>query len=78
MRTAADQRMQRLRQEEMNYKSGALRMSPKEWLTKQQRDIAQSQLILRALRYFTKVLDGLRILQTTPAAAPREESGHGD
>jgi len=73
LRTAADQRLQRLRQEEMNYKSGVLKMSPKEWLTKQQRDTAQTQGILRALRYFTKLLDGLRILQTTPEAAPPKE-----
>ncbi len=71
LRTAADQRLQRLRQEEMSYKSGVLKMSPKQWLTKQQRDTAMTQIILRALRYFTKVLDGLRILQTTPEAAPR-------
>jgi hypothetical protein len=73
LRTAADQRTQRLRQEEINYKSGVLRMSPKEWLMKQQRETALTQLILRALRYFTKVMDGLRILQTTPEAAPRDE-----
>jgi hypothetical protein len=73
LRTAADQRMQRLRQDEISYKSGTLKMTPKQWLMKQQRDTAQSQGILRALRYFTKVLDGLRILQTNPEAAPREE-----
>jgi hypothetical protein len=73
LRTAADQRMQRLRQEEINYRSGYLKMSPKEWLMKQQRDTSQTQGILRTLRYFTKVLDGLRILQSNPQAAPRDE-----
>ena len=32
MRTAAEQRMSKLRQEEANYRSGSLKMSPKEWL----------------------------------------------
>lgn len=73
LRTAADQRLQRLRQEEMSYKSGALKMSPKQWLLKQQRDTAQTQGILRALRYFTKIMDGLRLLQSNPAAAPSHE-----
>jgi hypothetical protein len=77
LRTAGDQRMQRLRQEEINYKSGILKMSPKEWLTKQQRDTAQTQGIVRTLRYFTKVLDGLRILQSTPETTPREEPSDG-
>jgi hypothetical protein len=74
MRTAADQRIQRLRQEEMNYKSGMLKMSPKQWLMKQQRDTAQTQGILRSLRYFTKVMDGLRILQSNPDAEPHGET----
>jgi hypothetical protein len=74
MRTAADQRTQRLRQEEINYKSGVLKMSPKQWLMKQQRDIAQTQGILRALRYFTKVMDALRILQSNPEGQPHGES----
>ncbi|MCC6125192.1 MAG: hypothetical protein IT426_09540 [Pirellulales bacterium] len=72
LRTAADQRLQRLRQEEMSYKSGALKMSPKQWLAKQRRDTAQTQGILRALRYFTKIMDGLRLLQSSPAP-PRDE-----
>ena len=77
LRTAADQRMQKLRQEDVSYRSGTLKMSPKEWLAKQQRDTAQSQCILRALRYFTKLMDGLRLLQSSPAAAPRGELPDG-
>jgi hypothetical protein len=73
LRTAADQRLQRLRQEEMSYKGGVLKMSPKEWLMKQQRDTAQTQGITRTLRYFTKVMDGLRILQSTPNSESRNE-----
>jgi hypothetical protein len=75
MRTAADQRMSKLRQEEANYRSGSLKMSPKEWLSKQQRETAQTQRIDRALRFFTKVLDGLRLIQISPAAASYEAPG---
>ena len=59
---AALTRQQKLRTEETDYKSGVLKMSPKEWQQKQQRDRQQTQKIQRARRNFTKVLDGLRIL----------------
>ncbi len=62
LRTAAEQRAQRLRQEDLNYHSGVLKMSPKQWMIKQQRDTAETQIIDRTLRYFARVLDGLRIL----------------
>jgi hypothetical protein len=47
-------------------------MSPKEWMIKQQRDIAQTQIIDRALRYFINVLDGLRIMMKPDDDAPPE------
>jgi hypothetical protein len=62
LRTAAEQRAQKLRQEDLNFRSGALKMSPKDWMIKQQRDAAQTQKIDRTLRYFARVLDGLRLL----------------
>jgi hypothetical protein len=65
-RAAAEQRLQRLRIEETAYRSGVLKMSPKEWMQKAQRDTAQSQIIDRTIRYFLRVLDGLRILAVPP------------
>lgn len=64
MRSAAEQRARRLRQEEFDYKGGILKMSPKEWMIKQQRDLALTQKIDRTLRYFARVLDALRVLIT--------------
>lgn len=58
---AATQRKQRLLTEEVKYKSGVLKMSPKEWQLKKQRDTLQTDKIERARRMFTRVLDGLRI-----------------
>ncbi|HLA84086.1 MAG TPA: hypothetical protein VJL29_04770 [Thermoguttaceae bacterium] len=59
---AADARVQRLRREEVDYKSGVLKMSVKEWQKKKHRDIVQTNLIERASRHFVRVLDGLRTL----------------
>jgi hypothetical protein len=59
---AADQRKQRLRVEEIDYRSGVLKMSPKEWQQKKARDTMQTNVIERARRNFVRVLDGLRVL----------------
>jgi hypothetical protein len=59
---SATQRQQRLRREEIDYKSGTLKMSPKQWQLKKQRDTLQTQKIERARRHFARVLDGLRVL----------------
>lgn len=59
---AADSRKQRLRTEEIDYRSGVLKMSPKEWQQKKQRDTMQTNIIERARRNFVRVLDGLRVL----------------
>ncbi len=56
------QRQNRLRTEETRYRAGTLKMSPKQWQMKQQRDRTQSQNIERARRRFARVLDGLRLL----------------
>ena len=58
----AIQRQQKLKTEEIDYRSGVLKMSAKEWLLKKQRDTQQTHQIERARRNFARVLDGLRIL----------------
>jgi len=58
----AAQREQKLRRDEIDYKSGTLKMSPKQWQLKKQRDTLQTQKIERARRHFARVLDGLRVL----------------
>ncbi len=70
LKTAAEQRQRTLRQDERDYKSGILKMSPKQWLIKQQNDTAQTQRIDRALRYCTRILDGLRIMITSGLDSP--------
>ncbi len=62
---AANQREQRLRQEEMDIKSGRVKMSPKKLQEKRARDTAQSQLVQRADNRFLRVLEGLRVLINT-------------
>jgi hypothetical protein len=70
LKTAAEGRQRTLRQEERDYKSGILKMSPKQWFIKQQTDAALTQKIDRALRYFTRILDGLRIMITSGLDSP--------
>jgi hypothetical protein len=77
IRSEAEQRLRKLRQDELNYKSGVLKMSPKQWMIKQQTDTAQTQKIDRTLRYFARILDGLRIMITSAANAPPEGPGPG-
>jgi hypothetical protein len=78
MRAAAEQRAQKLKQEDHYYRSGTLKISPKEWMIKQQRDTEQTQKIDRTLRYFARILDGLRVMITssfdTPPQGPAEET----
>ena len=52
-----------LRRQEMQYKSGTLKMSPREWMLRQRQEMERTQKIDRARRQFTRVLDGLRVLQ---------------
>ena len=63
-------RQAELRREEMQYKSGTLKMSPKEWLLRQRRETEKTQKIDRARRQFTRVLDGLTVLR---AAKPEHQ-----
>jgi hypothetical protein len=75
IRSEAEQRLRKIRQDELNYKSGVLKMSPKQWMIKQQTDTAQTQKIDRTLRYFARILDGLRIMITSAADAPPQGPG---
>ena len=61
----ASRRRAELRREEMQYKSGTLKMSPKEWLLRQRRETEKTQKIDRARRQFTRVLDGLTVLRAS-------------
>jgi hypothetical protein len=54
-----------LRQEELRYKSGVLKMSPREWQIRQRRVVEQTQKIERARRQFARVLDGLNVLRAS-------------
>jgi hypothetical protein len=63
LNTASARRQAELRTEERQYKSGTLKMSPREWLARQRRVTEQNQKIERARRYFARVLDGLRLLR---------------
>ncbi|MBN1911113.1 MAG: hypothetical protein JW818_15310 [Pirellulales bacterium] len=59
---AATKRQEQLRAEEIRYRAGKLKMSPKQWMQKKQRDNSQTLIIERARRKFAHVLDGLRLL----------------
>ncbi len=60
---AAKQRDQRLRREEMDIKSGRIKISPKEKNRKNQENTRVSQSVERARRAFSRVLNGLRTLE---------------
>jgi hypothetical protein len=59
-----------LRRQEIQYKSGALKMSPKDWLLRQRRETEQTQKIERARRHCARILDGLNALR---ASQPEEK-----
>jgi hypothetical protein len=61
----AARRQSELLREETRYKSGALKMSPKEWLQRQRRETEKTQRIEAARRHFIRVLDGLSSLRAT-------------
>jgi hypothetical protein len=63
-----------LRQQEIQYKSGVVKMSPREWMLRQQRETDKTQKIERARRNCSRILDGLTSLRAA-AAEPPEESG---
>lgn len=63
MSAQATRRQQQLRQEETQFRAGTLKMSPKQWFIRQRQAREQTQRIDRARRYFSRVLDGLRVLR---------------
>jgi hypothetical protein len=71
----AARRQGELRREELRYKSGALKMTPKEWLLRQRRATEQTQHIERARRQFARVLDGLNVLRAQSADQPPGAAG---
>ena len=75
MDAGASRRQGDLRREEMQYRSGTLKMSPKEWALRQRRVVEQTQKIERARRQFARVLDGLNVLRSAQAEeSPAEET----
>jgi hypothetical protein len=62
LNTQAARRQAELRRQEIQYKSGTLKMAPKEWMLRQRQATEQMQKIDRARRQFSRVLDGLRVL----------------
>jgi hypothetical protein len=69
MNSQVQRRQGELRQEELRYKSGALKMTPKEWLLRQRRETDKTQKIERARRHCARILDGLNSLR---AANPEQ------
>jgi hypothetical protein len=59
---SVSQRRQKLRAEELRYRSGVLKLTPKQWQQNKERNTAQTLIIERARRKFARVLDGLRFL----------------
>ena len=70
MNAQVQRRQGELRQQEMRYKSGALKMTPKEWLQRQRQETDKTQKIERARRHCARILDGLNALR----AANREQA----
>jgi hypothetical protein len=60
--TAATQRDQRLRREDLDIAAGRIQISPKQLMEKRARDIAENQLVDRARSRFLRVLEGLRVM----------------
>jgi hypothetical protein len=58
-------RQEDLRRQDLQYRSGALKMSPKQWMLLQRREAEKTQRIDRARRHFARVLDGLTVLKAS-------------
>ena len=59
----ASRRQSELMRQEMQYKSGALKMTPKQWMDRQRRETEKTQKIELARRQFTRILDGLAVMR---------------
>jgi predicted metalloprotease len=53
------------RRQEMQYKAGTLKLTPREWQLKQRQETELTQKVERARRQFTRLLDGLRVLRAS-------------
>ena len=60
--TAAQQRTQTLAQQDIAYRSGVLKMSPKQWQAKLRQDRVNTQNIDRTQRYFRRLLSSLSVM----------------
>jgi hypothetical protein len=69
----AQRRQGELRQQEIQYKSGVIKMTPKEWMLRQHRETEKTQTIERARRHCTRVLDGLNSLRAAQDEQPPEK-----
>jgi len=65
MNAQVGRRQAELRQQETQYKSGTLKMAPKEWLLRQRRETDKTQKIERARRHCARILDGLNALRAS-------------
>jgi hypothetical protein len=72
MNLQVQRRQGELRQQEIQYKSGTLKMTPKEWMLRQHRETEKTQTIERARRYCTRILDGLNSLRAAQTEQPPE------
>jgi hypothetical protein len=63
MNAQSSRRQSELRQQELQYKSGVLKMTPKEWMLRQRRETEKTQKIERARRHCARLLDGLNVLR---------------
>jgi hypothetical protein len=72
MNAQVQRRQGELRQQEMRYKSGSLKMTPKEWMLRQQRETDKTQKIERARRQCARILDGLNVLRASQIEPPPE------
>ncbi|MBC8876542.1 MAG: hypothetical protein H8E44_44505 [Planctomycetes bacterium] len=69
---AAKQRDQKLRREELDIKSGRIKISPKEKMRRNQENTRVTQSVERARRAFSRVLNGLRTLEGGQLAADND------
>ena len=70
MNAQVQRRQGELRQEELRYKSGALKMTTKEWMLRQRRETDKTQKIERARRHCARILDGLNALRAAKIEQP--------
>jgi hypothetical protein len=72
MNAQVQRRQGELRQQELQYKSGTLKMTPKEWMLRQRCETEKTQNIERARRHCARILDGLNSLRAATPEQPPE------